>query len=422
MTRRSPQGSRSTMVPRGTSSSPTSREVARAKCSPEMLFGSTARETTRSKCSTTSSARALKTLTFPSVPAGFVEKDGFPLVGFDERNGPSRIENRHGMPGNPAPLPTSATLALLSPSCSSISGPKCMTEVKRLRIMAGHDLLERPDRREVQLPVPANKKLIVSLQLGNLGIRERDVGIDSRVQQICELAHAAELARLRYTSSTAMAAGVTPGILPAWPSVAGCTRSSLSWISRESPGIPWKENPPGMWRSSAFFKRSNLALLLPDIACVLDFGLDRGQDAVHGIGAQNASNRGATACRSEPPGASAMQRARDGRPPPSPNRRIPADWPESLPATRASRTFCVCFSWYTVHRASIDQSGCRPAGRQALIGVVDPQVQPELGARSEHPVRLVRPFADQVVDQDAGVAVGAAQHDWIRSADPVARH
>ena len=37
---------------------------------------------------------------------------------------------------------------------------------------------------------------------------------------------------------TATAAGVTPGIRDAWPSVAGRTCDSRSTISRESPGIP----------------------------------------------------------------------------------------------------------------------------------------------------------------------------------------
>src|SRR6266496_842144 len=46
---------------------------------------------------------------------------------------------------------------------------------------------------------------------------------------------------------------------------------------------------------------------------------------------------------------------------------------------------------------------------EAAVGVVDPQMQAELGARSEHAVWLVRPLRDQVVDQDRSVGFGAVE-------------
>ena len=72
----------------------------------------------------------------------------------------------------------------------------------------------------------------------------------------------------------ATAAGVTPGIRAAWPSVAGRTRSSFSRISRESPGMLVKPNSAGICRRSAVLQALDLALLLRDVAVVLDLGLD----------------------------------------------------------------------------------------------------------------------------------------------------
>ena len=63
-------------------------------------------------------------------------------------------------------------------------------------------------------------------------------------------------ATLRANTETAIAAGVTPGIRAAWPSVIGRTRSSLSRISRDKPGIPLNPNSAGMGRRSASFRRS----------------------------------------------------------------------------------------------------------------------------------------------------------------------
>ena len=62
----------------------------------------------------------------------------------------------------------------------------------------------------------------------------------------------------------------------------------------------------------------------------------------------------------------------------------------------------------TAHRTPSPH--CAPNGRQTFVGIVDPQMQPELGARREHPVRLIGALGDQVVDQNSGVALGPADY------------
>ena len=59
----------------------------------------------------------------------------------------------------------------------------------------------------------------------------------------------------------------------------------------------------------------------------------------------------------------------------------------------------------------IDQPEPASMRSQALVGVVDAQVQAELRARGEHAVRLVGALGDQVVDQDAGVGLGAVERE-----------
>src|SRR5215469_18805790 len=48
--------------------------------------------------------------------------------------------------------------------------------------------------------------------------------------------------------------------------------------------------------------------------------------------------------------------------------------------------------------------------REAAIGIIDAQVQPELGTRREHAIRLVRSLADKVVDEDGCVGLGAIEN------------
>src|ERR1035437_7769123 len=57
-----------------------------------------------------------------------------------------------------------------------------------------------------------------------------------------------------------------------------------------------------------------------------------------------------------------------------------------------------------VNQADAASVWSKPAG-----GVVNAQMQPELRPRGKHAVRLVRPLADEVVDEDGGVGLGAVE-------------
>ena len=58
-----------------------------------------------------------------------------------------------------------------------------------------------------------------------------------------------------------------------------------------------------------------------------------------------------------------------------------------------------------------DDPGGAADGREAAVRVVDTQMQPELGPRGEHAVRLVGTLGHEVIDQDADVSVGALEQD-----------
>src|SRR6266849_10852124 len=57
-----------------------------------------------------------------------------------------------------------------------------------------------------------------------------------------------------------------------------------------------------------------------------------------------------------------------------------------------------------------DQSHAPAMRREALVGVINAQMQAKLGARGKHAVRLVGSLADQVVNQDGGVSLGAVEN------------
>ena len=68
-----------------------------------------------------------------------------------------------------------------------------------------------------------------------------------------------------------------------------------------------------------------------------------------------------------------------------------------------------------------NQTQLPPDRCQTFIGIVDPQMQPELRPRGEHPVRLVRALSDQIVDQDPDIALSPAKIDWRTSPSPRSR-
>ena len=57
----------------------------------------------------------------------------------------------------------------------------------------------------------------------------------------------------------------------------------------------------------------------------------------------------------------------------------------------------------------VDEAEGAAVRREADVGVVDAEVEAELGARGEHAVGLVGALADEVVDEDAGVGFGAVE-------------
>src|SRR5205085_1684014 len=46
------------------------------------------------------------------------------------------------------------------------------------------------------------------------------------------------------------------------------------------------------------------------------------------------------------------------------------------------------------------------------IGVIDAQMQSELGTRGEHAIGLVGAFADEIIYQNGGVGFGAIENEW----------
>src|SRR5271166_5245982 len=64
------------------------------------------------------------------------------------------------------------------------------------------------------------------------------------------------------------------------------------------------------------------------------------------------------------------------------------------------------------HQAHLTANWSEP-----LVCIIDAQVQPELSARGKHPVGFVGALADQVVDQNPCVSLGASNDDRILLAD-----
>src|SRR5215469_1132999 len=58
-----------------------------------------------------------------------------------------------------------------------------------------------------------------------------------------------------------------------------------------------------------------------------------------------------------------------------------------------------------------DQADATPDRREALVRIIDPEMETKLGPRCEHAVRLIGALGDQVVDQNARVSLRAPDHD-----------
>ncbi len=66
----------------------------------------------------------------------------------------------------------------------------------------------------------------------------------------------------------------------------------------------------------------------------------------------------------------------------------------------------------------VDEAEAAAVRSEAAVGVVDAQVQAELGARGEHAVGLVGALRNEVVDEDAGVAFGAVHGERRLALEP----
>src|SRR5438876_9085003 len=63
------------------------------------------------------------------------------------------------------------------------------------------------------------------------------------------------------------------------------------------------------------------------------------------------------------------------------------------------------------------QADTPPQRRKPLVRVVNTEVQTKLRPRGEHPIRLLGPFADQIVNEDPSVAFGSPHYEWIHTAE-----
>src|SRR5581483_4286376 len=111
---------------------------------------------------------------------------------------------------------------------------------------------------EIDAPVPAHEQLIELRQLSKQAGRKRHAGCLRPRQEPCvnlSVCHA-DRKRPTYEDKTATAAGVTPGMREACPSVAGRIWKSRCTTSRDSPGTRSKGKSEGMTLRSAFRARS----------------------------------------------------------------------------------------------------------------------------------------------------------------------
>src|ERR1700722_4402666 len=100
--------------------------------------------------------------------------------------------------------------------------------------MQPHDVFQSLNARQVHALVPLHQKRIVAFKNCKLVLRQGAKREELLAQKAAKRAH---WAKRRYTSRTAIAAGVTPGITDAPPSVVGRTRFSFSRTSVDSPGM-----------------------------------------------------------------------------------------------------------------------------------------------------------------------------------------
>ena len=203
---------------------------------------------------------------------------------------------------------------------------------------------------------------------------------------------------------TATAAGVTPGIREACPSVPGRTLDSRSTISRESPGMPAKANSPGMcrpswrrWRSTAASWRFKYPWYLNAVS-TLARSMSRLASSI-----SRCNWPLSTSASSRTSGCLSARAAGTRSPPGTDNARALYH--------RAIALESLVTAAEAVPPRVVHQAKARRRGSQPQIGVVDSKQQPVLGPRREHAVRLEAALGRQVVDHRADVARLAAEHE-----------
>ena len=238
---------------------------------------------------------------------------------------------------------------------------------------------------------------------------------------------AARKPRFRCTSSSEIAAGVMPEMRAAWPIVSGRCWLSFCCTSVDRPRTVAVVEVRAAARSSSCARcRAISSLLAVDVARVLGRDLDLlGDDR---IGDRRARRRAASAAsrRSRRDGAAgrrARTRARSAARARAARRARRRSRGFTQVDFRRSRSRAIAsrLRANASQRASSTRPSARPRLGQAQVGVVLAQLQPVLGARGEHPVRLGDAAGDEVVDQHAEVGLVAARAPARLAAHAAAR-
>ena len=233
--------------------------------------------------------------------------------------------------------------------------------------------------------------------------------------------------RFRCTSSSEIAAGVTPEMRAAWPIVSGLCRLSFCCTSvGESAHRAVVEIARAARGFLAAALRAISSLLPVDVARVLGRDLDLLGD--ERIGDRRRPRRAAS---------SATHRSTPGRRSSSASvysRSI--GWPSTrsascrgddcgidrrrLQALQLARDR-VALARERVPARIVDDAELAAVLGQAQVRVVFAQLQPVLGARREHPVRLGDAARDEVVDQHAEIGFVAARRPAVLAAHEARR-
>ena len=232
----------------------------------------------------------------------------------------------------------------------------------------------------------------------------------------------------RWTSSSEIAAGVTPEMRDAWPSVSGPVPGQLlPHLERQRRDLRVVElgrQPQALVGRGAL----DLFVLLVDVAGVLDADLDL---LDHRVGQRRRPAPRAAFHVKQP--ASGPRRSPPPRPPaskPTPGRRSRSarlySCSSALPSRRSASAagssagvhpgrlqplglprHRIALAAERLPARVVDQAQRAAVFGQPQVGVVLAQLQPELGPAGEHAVGLGHALGDQVVDQHAEVGLVA---------------